>query len=173
MSTEPPPVPPAAVVSAVAQQADAVTADASYSSSSATPFADAEKIEKTGSGSSTPQWTQHYDRAAAMLPQAISSRLPTSQVAASHVSQLSDKLGTLSSQAKEQAGTLSRTASERAQGVRAKAGERYGKVEDDVLSQAWSVTNGTNVALNISLNQVSAHSARFRFLSRCSARPST
>lgn len=115
---------------------------------SATPFTDT-------SSPTTPQWTAQYDKAVAALPPSIASRLPTSTVAAEHVSTLSDKVATLSASGKDQLGELSRSGSKKVDQLRARATGRLSEVGGDVFANAWSVRNGTNVALNISLNQVS------------------
>lgn len=115
---------------------------------SATPFADASRP-------TTPQWTAQYDKAVAALPTSIASRLPTSTIAAEHVGALSDKVATLSASGKDQLGELSRSGSKKVNQLRARATGRLSEASEDVFANAWSVTNGTNVALNISLNQVS------------------
>ncbi|ORY88683.1 hypothetical protein BCR35DRAFT_301483, partial [Leucosporidium creatinivorum] len=114
---------------------------------SATPFTDSYRP-------AAPQWTTQYDKAVAALPTSIASRLPTSAVAAEHVSTLSDKVSTLSATGKDQLGELSRSGSKKVDQLRARATGRFSEMGEDVFANAWSVTNTSNVALNISLNQV-------------------
>jgi hypothetical protein len=82
--------------------------------------------------------------------------LPSSTVAAEHVSTISDKVATLSASGKDQLGELSRCGSKKVGQLKARATGRFGEASGDVFANAWSVTNASNVALNISLNQVSS-----------------
>lgn len=61
----------------------------------------------------------------------------------------------MSASGKDQLGELSRSGSKKVGQLKARATGRFSEVGEDVFANAWSVTNGTSVALNVSLNQVS------------------
>ncbi|KAM0749498.1 hypothetical protein T439DRAFT_357834 [Meredithblackwellia eburnea MCA 4105] len=115
-----------------------------------------------GSGTSTPTWTKHYDTLKTKLPTQLSSRLPSSAVAASTVGDLSTRLSSLTTSSAAQLTDLQRSGSKRlgkvrdggkewSEGVRKKIGEGSNVVWG---KNAWSVTNETQVVINVSLNQV-------------------
>ncbi|KAM0787103.1 hypothetical protein ACM66B_006358 [Microbotryomycetes sp. NB124-2] len=111
-----------------------------------------------------PGWTKTYSRLTQALPVAVSSRLPTTDQAQAHVSQFNtkfeqfsqasrDKYDELSVVSKDKYGELS-TAS-KLKLDKAKKQYRASKLNPDrMFDKAWSVSNETNVALNVSLNQV-------------------
>ncbi|GAA5892241.1 hypothetical protein JCM8208_001490 [Rhodotorula glutinis] len=96
---------------------------------------------------STPAWTTTYDGIAAKLPTAVSSRLPSSAAAATAVASAQDQLSTLSKSSKQRFNEMSRTASQ-------KAGQMSQSSKEQWLAKAWSVTNETQIPLNVALCQV-------------------
>jgi len=96
---------------------------------------------------SSPAWTATYDGLAAKLPAAVSSRLPSSAAAATAVATAQDQLATLSKSSKQRFTEMSRTASH-------KAGQMSQASKDQWLAKAWSVTNETQIPLNVALCQV-------------------
>lgn len=105
------------------------------------------------SGSSTPSstgWVAAYDSTLRKLPPAIATRLPTSETAASSVALAQDKLSGLGEASKQSWEVVA----QKANGLRQAAQARTGPASVEWLRQAWSVTNETQVPLNISLNQV-------------------
>ncbi|GAA5952976.1 hypothetical protein JCM8115_002399 [Rhodotorula mucilaginosa] len=105
------------------------------------------------SGSSTPSstgWVAAYDSTLRKLPPAIATRLPTSETAASSVALAQDKLTGLGEASKQSWEVVA----QKANGLRQAAQARTGPASVEWLRQAWSVTNETQVPLNISLNQV-------------------
>ena len=106
------------------------------------------------SGSSTPSstgWVAAYDSTLRKLPPAIATRLPTSETAASSVALAQDKLSGFGEASKQSWDVVA----QKANGLRQAAQARTGPARVEWLRQAWSVTNETQVPLNISLNQVS------------------
>lgn len=106
------------------------------------------------SGSSTPSstgWVAAYDSMLRKLPPAIATRLPTSETAASSVALAQDKLSGFGEASKQSWDVVA----QKANGLRQAAQARTGPARVEWLRQAWSVTNETQVPLNISLNQVS------------------
>lgn len=103
---------------------------------------------------SAPSWQSKYEAARSSLPSGIQSRLPTSAEAAQHVSTISDKIDVLAAQGKDRLAQFSKTSSIKAETWRNQANAVRLSTDQSVLSKAWSVTNETNVALNLSLNQV-------------------
>lgn len=101
-----------------------------------------------------PAWQAKYDAARSSLPAAVQARLPTSATAAQHVSTISDKIDVLTAQGKDKLGQLSKTSAIKAGEWRNQAAAVRLSTDQSVLSKAWSVTNETNIALNLSLNQV-------------------
>ncbi|GAA5850769.1 hypothetical protein JCM9279_003915 [Rhodotorula babjevae] len=96
---------------------------------------------------SSPAWTTTYDGLAAKLPVAVSSRLPSSSAAATAVASAQDQLSTLSKSSKQRFTEMSRTASQ-------KAGQMSQASKEQWLAKAWSVTNETQIPLNVALCQV-------------------
>lgn len=104
------------------------------------------------SGASTPSsWVAAYDSTLRKLPPAIATRLPTSETAASSVALAQDKLSGLGDASKQSWDVVANKAA----ALRQAAQARTGPARVEWLRQAWSVTNETQVPLNISLNQVS------------------
>lgn len=109
-----------------------------------------------------PAWTTHYDSLLTKLPAAISSHIPPSAVAASTVDAVTTRLSAFSSTGtahlsalgstgSAQLGELQRNGSKRLESIK-NGGKKLGP--DQFLKQAYSITNETQVALNVSLNQV-------------------
>lgn len=106
-----------------------------------------------------PVWSKHYTTVSSHLPTFISSHLPPTDEAISTISTLSTRLTT-------QTIELSRNASVKLDKLRGAssvglegAGKRFdgfkeGLNADRFLTQAYSIENGTQIALNVSLNQV-------------------
>lgn len=106
------------------------------------------------SDASTPSsggWVAAYDSTLRKLPPAIATRLPTSEAAASSVALAQDKLTGLGEASKQSWDVVA----QKANALRQAAQPRTGPARVEWLRQAWSVTNETQVPLNISLNQVS------------------
>lgn len=109
------------------------------------------------SGASTPSssnsrgWVATYDSTLRKLPPAIATRLPTSETAASSVALAQDKLSGFGEASKQSWDVVAH----KANALRQAAQARTGPARVEWLRQAWSITNETQVPLNISLNQVS------------------
>jgi hypothetical protein len=99
-----------------------------------------------------PAWTTTYDSLQSRLPPAISSRLPASTTAAETVCHISTRLSTLSTTSKEHFGELQRSGSKRVDKMRAASSKKL--APEALFACAWSVTNETQVPINVSLNQV-------------------
>lgn len=95
-----------------------------------------------------PRWQSAYTSFSTSphLPDAIASRLPSVNTLSAAQSRISD----LATSGTKQAGQMSRTASQRVAELRQSAGGKMGNWAEC----AWSVTNQTQVPLNVSLNQV-------------------
>ncbi|GAA5997085.1 uncharacterized protein JCM10292_006196 [Rhodotorula paludigena] len=95
-----------------------------------------------------PRWHSAYTSFSTSphLPDAIASRLPSADTLSAAQSRITD----LATSGTKQAGQMSRTASQRVAELRQSAGGKMGNWAEC----AWSVTNQTQVPLNVSLNQV-------------------
>lgn len=108
-----------------------------------------------------PAWTSTYDTVQSKLPTFVSTRLPSSTTAAATVSQVSSQLSTLGTSSKEHLSTLNASGKE----LKRAGSKRFVDLSESLkqrkltpealTANAWSVTNQTQVSLNISLNQVS------------------
>ncbi|GAA5860212.1 hypothetical protein JCM3774_000345, partial [Rhodotorula dairenensis] len=98
-------------------------------------------------------WVAAYDSTLSKLPPAIATRLPTSESAAKSIALAQDKLAGFGEAGKQQWTDASRFAAAQATALRT-AAARNGPHSVEWLKQAWSVTNETQVPLNVSLNQV-------------------
>ncbi|GAA6048049.1 hypothetical protein JCM3770_000166 [Rhodotorula araucariae] len=95
-----------------------------------------------------PAWTSTYDSLAAKLPAVVTSKIPSSTAVATAVATAQTHLSTFGKAGKERYTQMSKTASSLTQASK----DRFGP--DQWLACAWSVTNHTQVPLNVALCQV-------------------
>jgi hypothetical protein len=108
-----------------------------------------------------PAYAKQYSALQAKLPTAISSRLPSSVAVEAGVNITSERLSTLTAaskvkleEGKVKYGELRRTGSQRAGELQTFTKETWKtRGPESLATQAWSVTNETQVALNVSLNR--------------------
>ncbi|KAK4047851.1 hypothetical protein OIV83_005194 [Microbotryomycetes sp. JL201] len=122
-------------------------------------------VEPQDDGSTKPPgWTKTYSRLTQALPTAVSSRLPTTDEAQAHVSTLNTKFEQFSQASKTKYDELSVASRDKYGELSTASKDRYDRAKqqyrasklnpDRMFDKAWSVTNETNIALNVSLNQV-------------------
>ncbi|KAK4056111.1 hypothetical protein OIO90_002842 [Microbotryomycetes sp. JL221] len=133
-----------------------------------TSTAAAAPVDDNEDGANTPRpvagWTKTYANMTKRLPDSISSRLPTTEQAQSHVETLTTKVEELSSASKVKYDEWSVASKQKYDEMSLASKDRYTKAKssykasklnpDRMFDKAWSVSNETNVALNVSLNQV-------------------
>ncbi|GAA5991560.1 hypothetical protein JCM10908_005763 [Rhodotorula pacifica] len=108
----------------------------------------------TPNGSERPAgWIATYDQTISKLPPALATRLPTGETAAKSVALAQDKLAGFGEASKQQWTEASKFTAAKANALR-EAAAKNSPAKIEWLKQAWSVTNETQVPLNISLNQV-------------------
>lgn len=128
--------------------------------------------KEAAAAASSKKWTDHYEAMKARLPEAVSSRLPSSDEASKTLDDVSkrmtafgtstsERLTALGASTSEQWGTVTKSTSEhwetvskstkdKVQTIR----ERGGLTPDKFFAHAYSISNATEIPLNISLNQV-------------------
>lgn len=137
----------------------ATPAEAKQPDSTAPEEAGAATPSSASRSSSRQGWVAAYDTTLSKLPPAIATRLPTTESAARSVALAQDKLAGFGEAGKQQWTEASRFAVAQANVLRT-AATKNGPHSVEWLKQAWSVTNETQVPLNISLNQVPSESLR-------------
>lgn len=105
-----------------------------------------------------PSWVSSYNSLTAKLPRPLAQRLPSGDKAAITLALAQDKLAAFGTSSKERWDTVSRTAGERVAELRAGSSKGVSSVQDAWLAKAWSVTNETQVPLNVALRQVRTRS---------------
>lgn len=111
----------------------------------------------TTASAPAPAWTKHYDSIKTKLPPSISSHIPSSSTAAATVDQVQTRLTALSATSASQLGELQRSGSQRLGKLKentALVGVQKRLSPDQFLSKAYAIRNDTQIALNVSLNQV-------------------
>lgn len=103
-----------------------------------------------------PKWVEAYESTLTKLPPALAARLPSSSAAVRSVALAQDKLGGLGDASKQQWETASKYTAAKAAALREAASKKSSEARVEWMKQAWSVTNETQLPLNISLNQVSS-----------------
>lgn len=103
-----------------------------------------------------PSWVYSYNSLTAKLPRPLAERLPSGDKAATTLALAQDRLAAFGNSSKERWDTVSRTAGERVAELRAGSSRGVTSVQDAWLAKAWSVTNETQVPLNVALRQVRA-----------------
>ncbi|KAK4702556.1 hypothetical protein P7C70_g3667, partial [Phenoliferia sp. Uapishka_3] len=134
----------------------ASASDKGLSATSAAELPSANDATVTGS-TTPPTWTKHYDTLKTKLPASISSHIPSSTEAAATVDQLSERISTLTATSTTQLGELQRSGSKRIDKMKesnAMLAARKRLSPDQFLTQAYSIRNDTQIAVNVSLNQV-------------------
>ncbi|BGP29185.1 hypothetical protein JCM10296v2_000923 [Rhodotorula toruloides] len=101
-----------------------------------------------------PSWVSSYNSLTSKLPRPLAQRLPSGDKAAVTLALAQDKLAAFGNSSKERWDTVSRTAGERVAELRANSSKGVSSVQDAWLAKAWSVTNETQVPLNVALRQV-------------------
>ncbi|BGP45153.1 hypothetical protein JCM10450v2_000970 [Rhodotorula kratochvilovae] len=99
-----------------------------------------------------PAWTSTYDALTSKLPGVVAKQLPSSSTAATAVAAAQTQLTSLGKASKERYTQMRRTASETTSSLTQASRDRFGP--DQWLACAWSVTNQTQVPLNVALCQV-------------------
>lgn len=104
----------------------------------------------------------HYNTIKSHLPNSISTRLPEEEKANETINSITNKLTTLTTNSTGQLNELKKTATTKYEELRGNSSIMRNKVGDKIelskesfLTNAWSVENGTQVILNVSLNQIS------------------
>lgn len=138
---------------------------------SSTPSPD-ESTAATSSGTTQSNILKTYSTVKSKLPASISSKLPTDSSATTTIASISTKLSNLSSTSSVQLNELKKNAGDKYDelmikgsnlGLKEKVGQKVELSKDQFLTQAWSVENGTEVVLNVSLNQVSEITCALEF----------
>ncbi|KAL8292768.1 hypothetical protein RQP46_001380 [Phenoliferia psychrophenolica] len=144
-------------VPAASTSASLATDEKAHAESPAAAASDDATATTTATETPPPGWTKHYDTIKTKLPAAISSHIPSSTVAASTVDQISTRISTLTATSATQLGDLQRSGSKSLGKLKennAILDARKRLSPDQFLSCAYSITNSTQIAINVSLNQV-------------------
>ncbi|GAA5856468.1 hypothetical protein JCM8547_008757 [Rhodosporidiobolus lusitaniae] len=125
----------------------------------------APETSETQEAQQKPGWASTYDALNAKLPGKFSNSLPSSSTVAAGATLASDRLSTLSATGRKQLGELGRASSQRASEIgtassasankfREMSAQKLKDSQEAWLSCCYSVTNETQVALNVALCQV-------------------
>ncbi|BGP21984.1 proteophosphoglycan ppg4 [Rhodotorula toruloides] len=112
------------------------------------------EVAETAVEPTNPSWVSSYNSLTAKLPSPLSQRLPTGDQAAVTLALAQDKLAAFGNSSKERWDTVSRSTGERVAELRQSSSKGVSSVQDAWLAKAWSVTNETQVPLNVALRQV-------------------